>query len=79
MTYIVGEIGFYNLNTFGVNVWSIFLRLCDKRSSWLGDIDAGKRWLARTGEHDCYKIRACLESCMERRLVLSVNLTGNVT
>ena len=43
------------------------------------EIDAGKRWLARTGKHDCYKIRACLEICVERRLELSVILTGNVT
>ena len=24
------------------------------------EIDAGKRWLARTGKHFCYEIRACI-------------------
>lgn len=29
------------------------------------EIDAGKRWLSRTGNHDCYKIKTCLERCGE--------------
>ena len=77
------KLDFYDPNTFGVNVLEYFLRLCELRSSFTGSlglmIDAGKRWLARTGKHDCYKIRACLEICVERRLELSVILTGNVT